>query len=72
MLEKKLNEKYTCSEIITSLRDMNFYEITGDGYIPTYTRTDFTDDYKRFNFKFLIKKNEKNKKIKKSTQFLRD
>jgi len=25
------------------LRDMNFMEIKGDGYIPTYTRTDFTD-----------------------------
>jgi len=22
---------------------MNFMEIKGDGYIPTYTRTDFTD-----------------------------
>ena len=22
---------------------MNFYEIPGDGYVPTYTRTDFTD-----------------------------
>lgn len=43
LLEKKLDEKYTCSEIISGLRDMNFYEIKGDGYIPTYTRTDFTD-----------------------------
>nr|WP_242945680.1 hypothetical protein [Anaerobranca gottschalkii] len=23
---------------------MNFLEIYGDGYTPTYTRTDFTDD----------------------------
>ena len=22
---------------------MNFYEIKGEGYIPTYTRTDLTD-----------------------------
>lgn len=42
-LEKKLGEKFTTSEIIHGLRDMNFYEIIGDGYIPTYTRTDFTD-----------------------------
>jgi len=44
LLEKKLNEKYTCSEIIDGLQDMSFLEIKGDGYIPAYTRTDFTDD----------------------------
>jgi len=43
LLEKRLNEKFTCHEIITGLRDMNFLEIKGDGYVPTYTRTDFTD-----------------------------
>jgi len=44
MLEKKLNDKYTCHEIITCLRDMNFIEIKGEGYIPTYTRSNLTDD----------------------------
>jgi hypothetical protein len=44
LLEKKLAEKYTCSEIITGLKDMNFYEVKGEGYVPTYTRTNFTDD----------------------------
>ena len=43
LLEKKLAHQFTCSEIINGLRDMNFYEIKGEGYIPTYTRTDFTD-----------------------------
>lgn len=42
-LEKKLDNKFTACEIIHGLRDMNFCEIMGDGYIPTYTRTDFTD-----------------------------
>lgn len=42
-LEKRLDEKYTCSTIIQGLRDLNFLEIIGDGYVPTYTRTDFTD-----------------------------
>nr|WP_249536658.1 transposase [Serpentinicella alkaliphila] len=42
-LEKHLDNKFTCTEIIRELRGMNFYEILGDGYIPTYTRTDFTD-----------------------------
>jgi hypothetical protein len=44
LLERKLNEKYTCCEIIDGLRDLNFYHVKGEGYIPTYTRTDFTDD----------------------------
>lgn len=43
LLEKKLGNKFTCSEIVNGLREMNFYEIKGEGYIPTYTRTDFTD-----------------------------
>ncbi len=42
-LEKKLDNKFTTGEIIHGLRDMNFCEIIGDGYIPTYTRTNFTD-----------------------------
>ena len=43
LLEKKLNEQFTCHEIITGLRDMNFLELRGEGYVPAYTRTDFTD-----------------------------
>lgn len=43
LLEKKLEEKFTCNQIISELRDMNFYEIKGEGYVPTYIRTDFTD-----------------------------
>ena len=42
-LEKKLDEKFTSSEIIETLREMNFMENIGNGYIPTYTRTDLTD-----------------------------
>jgi len=43
LLEKRLNEKFTCHEIIGELREMNFKEIKGEGYEPIYTRTDFTD-----------------------------
>lgn len=42
-LEKLLDEQFTSQEIINGLRDMNFYSIPTEGYIPTYTRTDFTD-----------------------------
>ena len=52
LLEKKLCEQYTCGEIVSGLRNMNFYEINGEGYIPTYTRTDFTDDlHDKFGFR---------------------
>jgi transposase len=43
LIEKKLGGKFTCCEIIDGLREMNFYEIKGEGYVPTYTRNDFTD-----------------------------
>jgi transposase len=42
-LEKKLNNRFTTDEIIKGLRDMNFYEIAGEGFVPTYIRNDFTD-----------------------------
>ncbi len=43
LLEKRLNDNFTCHEIISGLRNMNFFEVKGEGYVPTYTRTDFTD-----------------------------
>ena len=42
-LEKRLGGKFTCSEILHELKEMNFKQEKGDGYVPTYTRTDFTD-----------------------------
>ena len=44
LLEKRLGGKYTCHEIIEGIRNMNFFEVKGEGFVPTYTRTDFTDD----------------------------
>ena len=38
-LEKRLEEKYTSSQIINTLKNMNFIESIGNGYIPTYIRT---------------------------------
>ena len=51
-LEKKLEEKFTSSEIIDTLRDMNLWEVIGSGYVPTYTRTDLTDAlHENFGFR---------------------
>lgn len=43
ILEHKLNEEYTSKKIITTLREMNFAKIKGDGYIPIYTRDRLID-----------------------------
>ena len=42
-LEKKLNEKYTCGQILDCLQEMNFLKFEGKGYIPTYTKNELTD-----------------------------
>lgn len=43
-LEKRLNEKYTTSQIIDTLKNMNLCKANELGYLPTYLRTDLTDD----------------------------
>ena len=42
-LEKRLDERFCCEDIIGQLKDMNFQHIKGAGYVPCYTRTDLTD-----------------------------
>ena len=37
-----MDEKYTCEEIINTLRKMDMREVK-EGYIPSYTRTELTD-----------------------------
>jgi transposase len=70
-LEKKLDEKYTCSEIISGLKDMNFFEVNGNDLVPTYKRTDFTDDlHEKFGFRtdYEILTHKKIKKILKEVK----
>ena len=43
LLEKQLDEEFTCREIIESLREMKVAKASDAGYIPTYTRTALTD-----------------------------
>ena len=42
-LEKKLDGKYTCGQILDTLQEMNFIKYEGKGYQPTYIRTEITD-----------------------------
>ena len=42
-LEKKLDEKYSIDQILSTLREMDFVRHEGKGYQPVYTRTPITD-----------------------------
>ena len=42
-LEKKLNSKYTCEELLDALKAMNFVEVQEQGFVPTYKRDSITD-----------------------------
>lgn len=43
VLEKKLGNRFTCAEIVSTLRSMRMTKAKDIGYIPSYTRTDLTD-----------------------------
>lgn len=44
LLEKKLGEEFTCSQILETLRGLNMTLLSKDsGYIPSYKRTKLTD-----------------------------
>jgi len=52
ILEHKLNGKFTSSQIINTLRNMNLRNLEGVGFIPTYTRTSITNAlHTNFNFR---------------------
>lgn len=69
-LEKKLDAKYTCEEILDTLKTLNFAEVQEQGFIPTYKRTQVTDalhnacDF-RTDYQFITKSQMKNIQKKK-------
>ena len=63
-LEKKLNSKYTCEELLSVLRAMNFVEVQEQGFIPAYKRDSITDALHnacgfRTDYQFITKSNMK-------------
>lgn len=61
MLEKKLDDKYTCEYILKTLKSMNFAEIEEQGYMPLYMREKITDDLHdacgfRTDYQFITKR----------------
>ena len=66
LLEKRLDNKFTSCKIIKGLRDFNFLKAEKEGYLPSYTRDDFTDalhDKFGFNTDTRIVTNSQMKKI---------
>ena len=43
LLEKKLERKYICEELLSTLRDYEFADVQGQGFIPIYESTKLTD-----------------------------
>lgn len=43
LLEKKLEKKYTCENILTTLRNYEFADIQGQGFMPIYESNSITD-----------------------------
>jgi hypothetical protein len=52
MLERKLNNEFTCNEIIKTLRSMIFTKVKYEGYVPSYDTTELTDKlHEQFGFR---------------------
>lgn len=73
LLEKKLGEEFTCSQILETLRTMNVTLLSKDsGYIPSYKRTKITDKlHNSFGFRTdyeLIRKSTMRTIIKETKQ----
>ena len=71
LLEKKLGNKYTCEEILETLRGMNFADVEEQGFMPLYTRNEITDDLHmvcgfQTDFQFITK--QKMKTIQKNSK----
>lgn len=65
ILENKLDSRYTCEEILSKLKKMNFADIQEQGFIPLYSRDKLTDALHevcgfRTDFDFITKSKMKN------------
>ena len=70
-IEKKLDNRFTCQQILSTLRTFQFALVPGDGYLPLYERSELTDalhDAFGFRTDFQIVTNNAMKKILKSTK----
>ena len=68
LLEKKLDDRFTCEQIIDAIREYNFLEIQKKGYIPAYECSEIYDSLHNvfgfYNDKEIISYDQMNKIIK--------
>ena len=51
-LEKRTGNMYTCEEILSTIKTMDFQKFNVQGYMPVYTRTELTDKlHESFGFR---------------------
>ena len=70
-LEKRIGNGLTCSELLNTLKSMDFMKLESHGYVPVYTRTEITDrlhDSFGFRTDYEIVTNRMMKNILKVTQ----
>ena len=65
ILEKKLGCRYTCDQLLNTLKYMNFAEVQEQGFIPLYRREKITDDLHNVcgfhtDYQFITKSQMKN------------
>jgi len=71
LLKRKLKDKYTCEELLDTLKGLNFADIEEQGYMPVYSREKITDDLHeacgfRTDYQFISKRTMK--KIQKQSK----
>lgn len=49
ILEKKLNKKYTCKELLDALRSYEFADVQGQGFMPVYESTRLINELHRIS-----------------------
>jgi hypothetical protein len=71
ILEQRLGDDFTCTQIIDTLRSFDFKKVHGEGYEPLHTRTELTDklhEVSGFRTDFEIVTDKKMKEIIKQTK----
>lgn len=71
IVEKRLDQKYTCPELLKTLREYKLFKVNGEGYLPCYSKTPVVDDlHEAFGFRtdFQINTNQMMKNIFKITK----
>lgn len=43
LMDERLGHAFTCGELLSTLRGMDMLELSGEGWVPAYTRDDVTD-----------------------------